>query len=530
MPSEISSSAKRLRRSESYTVVTQANGERFVWNRENEKGYFLREDLWPRCVLEERSIHPWHAQPAVAPTEVDRVLVRYVRQKTMWDTSLRKSGRGGRRRSPWLAALMESAKELDFLTSILVHTVQRSRSEELIASLEGLPSVTEAWSFCKNPDSTRALRCAWRCAHKSLNNDLVIIYTSPDHDYRWIQLLFRSELSKEGYQDLEEMDVFYGTKLIEGKNWETVSSDWGMEELDTMPYNDRQSPHCVALVSEVILAHRRERFANVLSLARSAVAGERLLLEERDALREEVAIYRRQLTTSSVKSRQLPHYVDAIWSYLVLVQQVKALYFRFKDVDSDDPNDLASRQDLFSNFVCGTLAMMEDVMVNRHKDLLKNALAALGNLETPEHLSRSTRDGFDVYCRMHWRDLFLTQLDANNDAASVSESRCKLEAFISTFNSGATDLTGLLDAVFNRLWEVTVVMFLQRPQLRFSLIEGESKGVFFRENYEFVEGMGEVGDDLVVIVPPVSKRSVCEESGSVVWEVVEKGCIDRRGG
>lgn len=520
-----------LRQADAFSVVALENGERFVWNRDSEIGYFLREDLWPACVMEERTIPSGYVLDVGAHSEVDRVFERYVRQKMVSDAMIAKSGREGRRRSsPWLLDLVEFAKEVDFMTDILVNVVRRSKSEELMRRLADMPVFWDRWYFSRNHvDSTRALRCSRRSGN-TVSWDLVVIYTSSSHKERSMQLLFRSGADPRGYQDLGEMDVFTNVRAIQSRKWRPISEDSAVEYLDRVPQADRTSPHCIALISEVILARRRERFTNTLCLAQSAAVLESQLIEERNALREEVSSYRRQVaeTSRNADAYQLPHYVEAVWCYRRLSRQVKLLYFILIDVAADEASRMDARKQAFSTFIWDTIATMQSIVVKRYSELLLDTLQALGNLETPEEASRSTRDGFDVYCRTHWRKLFLSRF---NDDPKLQARQRKIAEKICAFGCDTDEIARLFGEVFDGLWEVAVVMFLQRPQLRLNLDRDPDEVRFSGDDHEFVDLAGGEGDRVVVIFPSIVKRCVDEEQpdGGVFWEVVEKGCVDLLG-
>lgn len=122
------------RKGPQFEMLVMRGGERFVLDRETGSGYFLRGsmDTWPFCAVEARTLTPSQRQqpPVVQRSAVDEVFVRYVRQKCIKEATM---GRAGRKNSTsevrWLQALFEGAQEVDFLTDMLAHTVQRSGTE-----------------------------------------------------------------------------------------------------------------------------------------------------------------------------------------------------------------------------------------------------------------------------------------------------------------------------------------------------------------------------------------------------------------
>lgn len=117
-----------------YELLTGRGGERYVWDRDENVGYFLR--LGPgsgsTCCIEPQALTESQAlQPAVVNrSAVDDIFVRYVRQRSSAEKSLRKNARrGGGSGQPWLQTLVRVADDIDFMVDMLAHIVRRSGSE-----------------------------------------------------------------------------------------------------------------------------------------------------------------------------------------------------------------------------------------------------------------------------------------------------------------------------------------------------------------------------------------------------------------
>lgn len=175
-------------------------------------------------------------------------------------------------------------------------------------------------------------------------------------------------------------------------------------------------------------------------------------------------------------------------------------------------------------------------MKDRSTSLLTGLLAALGNLEEPETMSRSTRDAFDVYCRKHWRGLFLTQTCSGSGHQKDNAQNELLGRVKSHMKSKFPELmsgerkSSSFEKIYNGLWEVTVVFSLQRPPLFFSKLEGKLNTHFVGAEHEFVDVIGKEGDPVVVVMPPIVKQSQGSTSKlpfeSAASIVVEKGHVD----
>lgn len=120
--------------------------------------------------------------------------------------------------------------------------------------------------------------------------------------------------------------------IIDNLDWESISRDQALEELGFVPRDDRTSPHCLAHLTEIVQDDRHQRFANVLFLAHTAAMFESGVIIERDTLRDEVAVYRRQLAISGVGSSgwniagrdtEVPHIGEAMRTYHRLVDRVQ---------------------------------------------------------------------------------------------------------------------------------------------------------------------------------------------------------------
>ncbi|GMH40996.1 hypothetical protein BSKO_08906 [Bryopsis sp. KO-2023] len=553
-----------------YAIVAQRNGERFVWNRESNKGFFLREDVWPRCSIEERTLPSSQKQTRSVvsiPSAVDAVFLRYIRQKRLSETSVQKLGRHARRRQGrWLLSLVESAHEIDYLTEVLADTVRRSATEDLLSKMQGLPAIDEKWSICqknykllpiRSPRvahrsghraiSSHVLRCVWTSPQDNGQHELVIFYGfRPEQDADGMQLWHRKSSETKDYQHLMELGSFMEADIIASMEWRLICKERAMEELMMIPQDGRTSSHAVGLMRDVFLMDREQKFANMLCLAQSAAMFESGLVIERDALRDEVAVYRRQLAMSgsgpsgwnvATKDTELPHYVEAMRNYHRLVDRVKNFYFDFSEGSSDNRN----RKVMFAECIYVTLKRMLEIVLDRYNHLLHNVLAALGNLECPNQVSRSTHDAFDVYCRKHWKDLFLSHMypgqnDGSNSASNKKNLNLQLrqEMFFEFPSLVGSEGDGAnFERIFNGLWESTVVMFLQRPQLRFSVAKKRTVGVYSSMEHEFVDREGKEGDEVVVLIPAITKKSrPCSFKESVNHSamnaptVVEKGYVD----
>lgn len=220
----------------------------------------------------------------------------------------------------------------------------------------------------------------------------------------------------------------------------------------------------------------------------------------------------------------------------MLVSQIKGFYFDFMDVEFDGSAD--DQKLIFSSCIFDVLQKMKEIVADRYIDLLGGLLAALGNLESTDDVNRSTQDAFDIYCRKHWRDLFLNQMYPKSTPEKSPRSKQKAlnhmlrehmeKEFPELVLSKGEGFT--FEKIFNGLWETTVVLSLQRPPLSFSISEPELKTGYMASKHEFVDRLGQEDDPVVVLLPPILKqgrqgsfKGSIELAGKAV---VEKGYVD----
>lgn len=182
-----------------------------------------------------------------------------------------------------------------------------------------------------------ALRCVWISDDESAKHDVVILY-GHRQGYRsdGTQILYRSASGDEPFESLDEMGSYVEAMHVEGMDWDGLSREQALEELGGIPKDGRVSPHCLTQLTEVLLAERHQKFANVYSLAQLVSVTDNRIMSERDALREEVAIYRRQLAISGSgstgwniagKDPGVPHFSEAFRIYHRLVDRVSLSFW-----------------------------------------------------------------------------------------------------------------------------------------------------------------------------------------------------------
>lgn len=227
-------------------------------------------------------------------------------------------------------------------------------SQESVRLLQSLPKISEKWFQCTSTSSfqlyhrrnsqtprghsrrikpTHSLRCTWNAGERSKEHDLVIMYAPrSDPHSETTQILYRSKNGSEPFEHLGEIGSFVDANIVDNMGWDGMSRDQALGELGTIPHDDRTSPHCLAHLMEIIQDDRHQRFANVLFLAHTAAMFESGVIIERDTLRDEVAVYRRQLAMSAAGSTgwniagretEVPNIGEAMRSYHRLVDRVQ---------------------------------------------------------------------------------------------------------------------------------------------------------------------------------------------------------------
>ncbi|GMH39745.1 hypothetical protein BSKO_07643 [Bryopsis sp. KO-2023] len=324
-------------------------------------------------------------------------------------------------------------------------------------------------------------------------------------------------------------------------------------------------------------------------------------------LQSEVAGYRRHmasLTSGSsginVAGSPLPSSLDVIGNYNKTTQKVLDIYFEC------GPEDVQA-QESFGSTILELLKEMYILMRDSYIRSLTSMLAALGNIEDLESMTRSTHEAYDVYCKRYWKEMFLKLKDGlvaevdvssanevqenhndnglngskplqvngfahaeGNSLSEINQSHCveldegvdgdapeaspencegssqtlggspskSMQSVFDSFRAAFPQETGNLDPsifkqVFDELWETTVVMFLQRPQMRFSFSE-QILGKFDGERHAIVDTQIAAGQDKISLIPRVlrapqdfSVLTTEEGLGSDVgWCQEEKSQVD----
>ncbi|GMH39166.1 hypothetical protein BSKO_07064 [Bryopsis sp. KO-2023] len=251
---------------------------------------------------------------------------------------------------------------------------------------------------------------------------------------------------------------------------------------------------------------------------------------ERKALQEEVAMYRRQLAsfTSGQNGLNLRAKEGDFPSAIETQQECKAVgekliqFFHKIGCSENHPMKVE-----FAECIRDLLKQMVGLVETRYKELLEGMLKALCNHESLSSLSRSTQEGFDLYCKRYFGMLFaldkaklciLSDSGRNQGALSHSLRKDKvvLEGLCSIKENITRDYPQIMNrdlggpegfgVIFAMLWRASVLLYMQRPQMQFD-VASDVVTRFSVEYHSSVDLLAKPGNEVVVLIPAILKLS-----------------------
>ncbi|CAD7698477.1 unnamed protein product [Ostreobium quekettii] len=184
---------------------------------------------------------------------------------------------------------------------------------------------------------------------------------------------------------------------------------------------------------------------------------------------------------------------------------------------------------------------------SRYDAILEAMLASLEGTETPENASKMTRSFFELYCRNHWKQLFLGSRAQKQSEAQPEDNTWAADAFKSYCESTNLPNSLLLDMAwqsmstkgklqesfvpfesylwkaFKGFWDASVVMYLHRPKFEFDFDSPPAMVDYNLKLHSIMDGACNKGEKAIVIFPAVIRvLADSEKEISAVARVVPK--------